>query len=384
MARLRRIGLTSVLVLGLALTAASCSSDDPVGEPDDGADSSDPADGTDADDGESADEPTTLAEFFGVPWLSFNPEDQRTVMVRQQQRVQELVAECMAQEGFEYVPAAAPQSDFFYSDPFDADFAREHGFGITTSFDMAGKALHGSIAGADWSDPNSEIVDALSESERAAYHETLYGEASSVGTRLDPDTGEVEEFSDLGDLGCMGQAQSEVWEDDKLDVIFEQLDLDSMYERVEADPRMLAFIEDWSDCMNGRGYAYDHPESMYDVVDEHFSDRLEELVGGEWSIDGVFFGLLEEAGLTEEEAAVGKSPEEFADLYKQAEQRAMENVDREALSALQDEERSLAVANSECSVGMLEVFQEVAEEYEAQFIQENRATLEQYRSDSGD
>ena len=142
---------------------------------------------------------------------------------------------------------------------------------------------------------------------------------------------------------------------------------------------MLARFEEWSECMNGRGYEYDHPESMYSSALMDFSDRLEELVGST-----LLFDLFEEAGLADEEAVVGKSPEELADLYKQAEQQAMENVDREALSALQEEERSLAVANSECSADMLDIFQEVAAEYEQLFIEENRGALEQLRSGSGD
>ena len=210
------------LALALASIAAACSSGDPVGEPADG--------------GEPADEPTTLAEFLGAPWLSFNPEDQETMFVRQQQQVQEMVADCMAREGFEYVPTAAPQSDFFYSDPFDAEFAREHGFGITTSLDTMGEASSDAFVADNVSDPNTEIVDALSESERAAYFEALYGGEPSAGALLDPDTGEVEEFSDLGDRGCMGRAQSEVWENDKMEAFFEQFDMESMYERVGDGP----------------------------------------------------------------------------------------------------------------------------------------------------
>ena len=52
----------------------------------------------------------------------------------------------------------------------------------------------------------------------------------------------------------------------------------------------------------------------------------------------------------------------------------------EALAALQQEEIDLAVADFECRGDYWEVYQEVSEEYEAEFIAENRAILEEIRA----
>ena len=390
---------SSLLVLILTLSAAACSSDDPVSEPAvDGGDAADgDAAGDDAAGGDAAgddaavgeedaaageeedysDEATTLAEFLGIPWLSFNPEDQHTTLTRQQQEVQELAAACMASEGFEYIPVAAPESDVFYFNPFDVEYAREHGFGITT---IAFGRLTDAQDADDWVDPNYAIVDAMSESEQAAYREALYGAPRQVGFQTDPDTGETEEVGDLGlGGGCMGQAYEEVYGGAKMEALFEEFDLESVYERVETAPRMLAAYDEWSDCMRESGYEYDHPESMYETVSDDFQDRLQKLIGLDTPLNP-FAVLAEEA---DETTLSDMSPEEAFDLYKQAEQEAMANVDQEALAALQEEERDLAVANAECADGMLDVFQEVAEEHESQFIKENRAALEKFRSESG-
>ena len=74
-----------------------------------------------------------------------------------------------------------------------------------------------------------------------------------------------------------------------------------------------------------------------------------------------------------------KSDEEIEEFFRQAEQEAQQNVDQEALAELQQEERDLALANFECSEDMRDVMLEVQTEYEANFIRENRDTLEQIR-----
>ena len=57
----------------------------------------------------------------------------------------------------------------------------------------------------------------------------------------------------------------------------------------------------------------------------------------------------------------------------------MENVDMEAVRALQQEEIDMAVKDLECGKQMEEVYQEVSAEYESDFIAEHRETLEQIR-----
>ena len=147
-----------------------------------------------------------------------------------ERRVQESIVSCMAQEGFEYVPAVRPQGlGFVASD--QEEFTRERGFGITTWF---GEENLFSAGDEDWVDPNAEIVASFSESERDAYREVLYGE-STFG---DPGaTRDVEPVGDLWGSGCNGKAYEEVF--GAMNAVFIELgpQLEEFNQRVEADPR---------------------------------------------------------------------------------------------------------------------------------------------------
>ena len=81
--------------------------------------------GEDQEDGD----PERLEDFLG---FSFDdPEANAAFAADMERRVQESIASCMAQEGFEYIPAVRPQ-DFGFFALDQEDFARERGFGITT------------------------------------------------------------------------------------------------------------------------------------------------------------------------------------------------------------------------------------------------------------
>ena len=351
-----------------------------------------PADETDAED---PDQPETLAGYLGVPWLSFDLSDQQDMYRRQEQQAQELIAACMAQEGFEYIPAVRPDLDEGFGNPWDVEYAREYGFGISTTF---GETF--ALDDSDWVDPNQAIIEALSESERNAYFEILYG-FSDAAAPLDPESpadsdgssgiateseGEgtaeaepsVDAYEDLFGQSCSGQAYEQVYAIGRFEEIYEQLDLESMFERMEADPRVKDFGDDWADCMRERGYEYDEPDALYDSVYIEFGDRLKEITGS----SGGLFGDFEDMSAEEyEELFADKSPEEIEDYYGKAEQEAVADIDQEALGELQEQERELAVDNAECSDGLLELYAKIGREYEARFIEENRAVLEQFRAD---
>ena len=342
--------------------------------------------------GDDSDEPERLGDFLGIDLFGADPEEQRAYYARREQRVQELIAVCMVEEGFEYIPAVRPIPDVAFEDFESEEFARERGFGITTSFGDDQAALFG---GDDWTDPNQAIVDALSDSARQAYYDTLYQPPEPAGSETDPDTGEEVEIYEGGyGGGCSGQAYEEVYAFDSLDEIYEQLDVESMYERLEADPRVQAMSEEWSQCMGDRGYDYEDPEAMYESVYTDFQARLEEIVGssggfgfgfassGDSASSGGFADPFE--GLSDEEIEelmADMSPEELDDLFATAQREASKNVDQAALAALQDEERALAVVNAECSANMQQQIGELIKEYESVLIHENRALLEQYRDD---
>ena len=338
-----------------------------------------PSDDEPADD---TDEPETLEDFLGTGFFGFDPEAQAANYARQEQQVQELIAECMTREGFEYIPAIRPIDDFGFGGPGDVEFAADFGFGITTFYGETEPPWFQD----DWIDPNQAIIEGLSESERNAYYDTLHGSSFSSGSfgfdtdstiATSEDGSESEEVVvDNGFEGCSGQAYEEVYAFDDLQEVYEQLDLSSLYERVEADPRAAKIYAEWSECMAERGYDYEDPDTLYESVYTEFQERLEEIVGSTGGFFDPFAGMSDEEI---EELMTSLSPEEMDDFFTQEQQTVQQDIDQEALAALQAEERALAVVNAECSGGLYEQFIELNREYEAALVDENRALLEQFR-----
>lgn len=327
---------------------------------------------TEDDQGENGDdkgegEPETLEDFLG---FSFDDQEANAAFAADmERRVQESIALCMAQEGFEYIPAVRPQDSVFFA--FDQEeYARERGFGITTWYGEEDLFLSGD---GDWVDPNAEIVAALSESESEAYHEVLYGMDAfgEIGS------GDIESVGALWGSGCNGKAYEEVF--GAMTAVFAELgpQLEELEQRVEADPRFRDAEDKWAACMADRGFPYDSQETMYEQVAEEFSRRLEEIVGMESATFALFSAMSEEQI---QEFSEGRSEEEIADLFDQTRREAMAGVDQEALEALQQEERELAVASFECGEEMNETVGEVLREYEGDFVKENRDVLERLRS----
>ena len=145
---------------------------------------------------------------------------------------------------------------------------------------------------------------------------------------------------------------------------------------MEADPRAAQIYADWSECMTERGYDYDDPNTLYEAVFTDFQERLEEIVGSTGGFFDPFAGMSDEEI---EELMTSLSPEEMDDFFTQEQQTTQQDIDQEALAALQAEERALAVVNAECSGGLYEQFIELSREYEAALVDENRALLEQFR-----
>ena len=315
------------------------------------------------------DEPDSLADILGFDFD--DPDSAAAFSAEMERRVQESIASCMAQEGFEYIPAVRTQGFGFSVQVQDEEtYAREQGFGITTWFGREDVFLSSED---DWVDPNSEIVMSLSDSEREAYNEVLYGESPAFedgGPGDDP--GLVDDFFGSG---CNGQAFEEVY--GAWTRVFTELapQFEDLQQRVQADPRFKEANEKWASCMADRGYPYDSREAMFEQVNEEFSRRLEEITGGS-QFDP--FAEMSEEEL--EEFMAGRSEEEIADFVDLTRQDAMADIDQDALEALQQEERDIAVASFECGSETDISIEEIFRDYEGDFVRENRDVLEGLRS----
>lgn len=347
-------------VTGLVL--AGCGGDDDGDGRAGGAGSGEP---------EGAEEQSPLAEFMGdgvtfsgggmmVAATSvgdLSEEDQQRM-----RQVEELVAECMREQGFEYVPVD-PTGGGDREDPFAEafslppdEFAREYGYGIST-------LTPADTADEDQTtDPNQEIRDGLSDSAREQYDRALWGEMAELiepveggGVAISgasPPAGEGER-----DSGCHGEAGEEVYGEDPMagpdigefDGLF--ADMDALRQRIESDARVAAATQAWADCLAAAGH------SGFATVSEPQDDVMERMME-------LYGSSTRDEGTPSESRVMNTSAD----------------VDEAALRELQDYEISLATADYECQQEhYVDVRREVAFDMEEQFVEEHRAELERYR-----
>lgn len=302
-----RVGMGACAV---ALLLAGCSGDDP-------------------DNGTDQDQPATspLAEILGWGMATDRTGAAPDVSEVERQRhlqVEHLIADCMAEHGFEYVPVpiedrrAGPFDEAYALAP--ADFAAQYGYGATTLSATEEERVP---------DPNQEIVDGLPPNERDEYQRALWGEAGVI----DPEP---------ADQGCQMQAAGEVYDladpNDRAEgmerfaTLFDALD--DLSQRIENDPRLVDTDAHWAECMKAAGYpGFDRPhDARQSVFDQ----------------------------LTDLSAQAEPDPAEVADL------RAYE--------------LALAPVDHACREEHVDgPHREVAFEHEARFVEEHRAELEAYR-----
>lgn len=133
-----------------------------------------------------------LEEFLN-PSAGSQPSTDEEYAAKEKQ-VQELVAPCMADEGFEYEPFVYPVNSGIDNSPYSADnygtreWVEKYGYGISTMNDAATVTSSSEVI-----DPNSAIVEAMSDSERDAYYVALYG--GGGGMAIDMSTAAGAEIS---------------------------------------------------------------------------------------------------------------------------------------------------------------------------------------------
>lgn len=325
----------------------------------------------------------TLADFLGG---NEDPEAAQAEYQDQEARRQELIRTCMADEGFDYTPAMPPEGSFQAFGPGDEEeMARTQGFGISTWY--GNEDQFGADQEMEWVDPNQEMIEAMSDSERDAYYTALHGteeeRMEGARTETDPETGDEITIMEGFGAGCDGEANEEIYGDQsQVSELWEEIgpEMEAMQERVQADPRIVEWNQDWSACMAEAGYEYESQQNMYESVYEDFQERFNDIVGPDGGYGDPFEGMSEE----EVEAFFEDHTQDEIDaFFEEAQEAAQENIDQEALGALQQEEIDLAVANFECGSDYNELYQEVAADYEADFIAENRDVLEQIRDAQG-
>lgn len=292
-------------------------------------------------DAPAADQEETLADFLGLPFspLSGPPDDPEAVR-EQFTRIEESIQQCMADQGFEYQPEIPPDSAFT-PELSEEERVRTYGFGITTWYGREDESHELD----EWVDPNQEMVEALSDSDRYAWIEALEGCVYGWSVEIE-----------------------EIWVREIADAF------DATWEQFHADPRLVEADREWAACMTEAGYEFADRDAMDEFIWESheaggsFDYRLQQIVGDPFQ------------GWTNEEidAFFEEATEEEIDAFF-AETQALDQAGQAALEALQQEEIDLALADFGCRGDYLEVDEAVYREYEVEFIAEHREVLERIR-----
>ena len=330
----------SVLAVGLT----GCSGGGDGGGSDDGGS----ADGTDGTDAQGEKPLGALDAMFQAAWEDANGQDE----AGQYAELEELVAECMAEQGFEYIPVVLPAEMFEASSEGEDDiawgtleFAQQWGYAITTGPSPESSEPSPS---PEVVDPNEAITGAMSETELEAYHAALWGEPA------EPAEGEEYVEPTAEQLGCQAAAQQEgigggAGGDDPFADLMDEMN--RMWDSVSTDDRVLAVEARWASCMADAG----HPELARIGDGENLIYELAEPI---W--DEAYAEMPVDA--TEEDV------------------RAFEASLDERLAAITPQEIEIAVADIGCrdDVRYDDVYAEVDRDLQQQFYDAHRAELEEW------
>ncbi|MDF2846930.1 MAG: hypothetical protein K0R97_912 [Oerskovia sp.] len=282
----------------------------------------------------SADEDSPLTAFYESISGDLDPEAQQKKWEEQNRKAEELTAACMVEQGFEYIPVdqSGGMVTFDEEEHDPEKYAAEYGYGMT----IYQEPTEEEQAEMDsYVDPNQAYVEAMSETEMNAYYEALYGAMNSA----EPDeNGELPQFAPE-EMGCQGIAQNEasggeqeLWESEEMTAYSEAIT--KLYEDVEKSPKLTEVAAKWSDCMAEAGLDHATPQAAMD----YFMEASNALYDGE----------------------TGEGPGE------------------DELTALQEEEKSTAVADYACQekVKYQDVHRTVQFELEKTFVDENKDLLD--------
>ncbi len=236
-------------------------------------------------------------------------------VARRVDAVESLIATCMTDAGFEYIPVdyatvrAAMNSNSKPSGLKPDEFRTQFGYGITTLFAGAG-----SQAALGAGKQNTRIQEALNAADRVAYSRTLYGDNpdGAFVTALDQ-----EDFSQTG--GCTRDAVHKVFSPEELGPGFANYQ-NAAGARIDQDPRVIAAYRDWAGCMRKAGYPYNDKSA----IDAHLTSRLDTITAG-------------------------KDP------------KMLSAAAQAALGELQGEERAIAAADHDCEIKFVDAIKKQVE-----------------------
>lgn len=168
------------------------------------------------------------------------------------------IAKCMQEAGFEYVAVGYKTArrgmvaDKSLPGLSEKQFAKQYGYGISTLYTGLDpqKADANTPAKIGLGAKNLQIFEHLSPADQVAYNHTLLGEHNDATFAV---TLEGEDFSRTG--GCTRAAIEQVFSPEQLSRTY----LNPLDALIEQDPRMIAALGEYADCMHTAGFDYNSP-----------------------------------------------------------------------------------------------------------------------------
>jgi hypothetical protein len=198
-------------------------------------------------------------------------------LIQAVEKVEALIAQCMREQGFEYVAAdyrtvrRGMNADKMLPGVSDSEeqFIDKHGFGLSTLYiGKPPQLVEGySPAQVGLGERNVQIFKNLSPADQVAYNRALLGENTGATFAVGLDS---ENFSLCG--GCTRKAIEQVFKPEQLKATYSN-PLDAL---INKDPRMKAALRKYADEMHKAGFDYNHP----DEVEPDIKERLNALTRG--------------------------------------------------------------------------------------------------------
>jgi hypothetical protein len=196
-------------------------------------------------------------------------------LVQAVEKVEALVAQCMREQGFEYVAAdyktVRKGMGAMMSLPglSEEEFIEKHGFGIATLYTGAPPQLNEgySPARVGLGERNVQVYKNLSPADQVAYNRALLGENTDATFAVGLD---IENFSRCG--GCTLKAIEQVFKPEQLQTTY----FNPRDALIKNDPRMKAALREYAGEMRKEGFEYNHP----DEVENDIRERLYAITGG--------------------------------------------------------------------------------------------------------
>ncbi|QBE47994.1 hypothetical protein [Leucobacter triazinivorans] len=247
--------------------------------------------------GDEASEAGPLDAYMSALWDG--EEYTQEQLDAETKQTEELIAECMSGEGFEYVPNVQNGGTIISSEEGDEidwtseEFIEQHGYGIV---DWPGRDDAQHEDPEEYVDPNQDYVESLSESEQTAYVEALHGPQPTEEELAAMEDGEAVFEYDWTTSGCTGAAQHQVqsesgggmaaYEDPEFTELFESMNLiyDALWSGDGSNDDILALDRDWADCVADAGHdGFASPMAAQEALTEEYNElHMPDDESGEW------------------------------------------------------------------------------------------------------